>query len=130
MDLLDIPPSNATGNVGDAAASNSEFTSDDVVEVSDCSTGTAKFIVCQKHPNLLHLLWVELGGTIPRTEVPLRFPPGNFLGPYNSHHLWCRLLERGPGGCVEDNILKLETKGYGRSVLDDRDGYLSIPGNH
>ena len=130
MDLLDFSPRDATGNVGDAAASNSEFTSDDVVEVSNGSTGTAKVIVCQEHPNLLHLLWVELRGTIPRTEVPLRFPPDDFLGPYNSHCLWCWLLERGPGGCIKDPVLKLETKGYGRSVFDHRDCDLSIPGDH
>lgn len=38
LELLYMLPSNATGNVGDAAASNSVLTSDDVVEVSDRST--------------------------------------------------------------------------------------------
>lgn len=130
MDLLDIPPRNATGNIGDAAASNSELLTNNVVEIGEGSTRTAKVLVCQEHTNFLHLLSVELGGTIPRTEVPLRFPHDDFLGPYNSHCLWCWLLERGPGGRIEDGVLKLETKGYGRAVFDDRYRDLVVPCNH
>ena len=128
--LLNASPCNATGNVGDAAASNTKLTSDDVVEVSDSTAGSTEAFVCKIHPNLLDLLCVKLGRTIPISEVP----PGRFLRKvlvlYNSLYLWCWLLERGTGGCIEDAILSLETKGYGCPVLHDRDCDSAVPGNH
>ena len=131
--LIHISPCNATGNVGDAAASNTELLTDDVIEVGDCAAGTPEVLILQDHLDFLDGLRVELGRSIPVTEATLGITLDSFLGStlispgsYNSLHLWCWLSQRGLGGADAE----WEAKSHRGTVFDDGDSDLAIPGNN
>ena len=78
--LIHILPSNATGNVGNAAASNTELLTDDVIEVSDGSTGTTQTFILEDHLDLTDCFRIELGWAIPIPEGTLGFTTLHRIG--------------------------------------------------